>query len=137
MQPFSRLMPVRQRYQPYWVLVSRWLVGMFDNQDLSRDLVRLQSEPLPECNSAPWASFCALRLTAVQIALMRRLVDYESPEPSRPKVETDRSLCKAVQENKHAQTDVPEHDHLDSTLPQTGCRRSASHSSRQFVLKWD
>src|SRR5260370_8155290 len=54
---------------------------------------------------------------------MRRHVDYESPEPSRAKVETDRPLCKAVQENEHAQADVPEHNHLDSTLPQTGCRR--------------
>ena len=49
-----------------------------------------------------------------EIALVRRLVDYESPEPSRAKVETDRSLCKAIQENEHAQTDVSEHNHLNS-----------------------
>jgi hypothetical protein len=54
---------------------------------------------------------------------MRRLVDYESAEPWRAKVEMDRSLCNAVQENEHAQTDVPEQDHLDPTLPETCCRR--------------
>lgn len=88
--------------------------------------------PLRESSSGSRASLCALRLTAVEIALMRTLVDYESPKPSRAKVETDRSLGKAVQENEHAQTDVPEYDHLDSTLSQTDCRRVL----RQFVLKW-